>query len=281
MTYLGPIRGLPSLKKLPSLRVIGQTPVEERFTEELVKSWMPVINKLTATYDMRNRMDKDDLSQELIQQIWRLTKRIDPVSQPDDFMRMCKTELRNKCVDLSRYIKAQKRMGRCGSGAQCKACGAVSWKPVGSPAECDYCGPGTEVVKVDMLSRDTNLETSHIGSPEAFMVKSPEDGQDNLVVEEMLQQVRDYLMENHGESSVALLNLLINPDQKLFDIMDRRGITTDHRGMILSVYAEYFGIVSDRDISHRQKSIREAVIYVCGSDVGPAFMRKLMSRSGN
>ena len=271
------VNSLPSLRKLTPLRVIGQTPVSERFTPELVAQWEPLIQKLVTKYDMRGRMGKDDLKQELVQQIWKLTQRVDPVSQPDDFRRMCRTELRNKCVDLSRWIKAQKRMGRTGKGVMCKTCGVVSHISPGHPEECQYCGPGTEVVPVDMLSRETPIDLSSQETPDAFATHSHNDGEDNILVEEMIEQVRFELDSNNLSSASRLLDLLTKPTEDLFDLMETRNITCDHRAMVLSVYAEYFD-TTERDISGRMRAIREAVMTVCGEEMGSALAAKLSPR---
>lgn len=272
------IHGLPSLRKLSHLRVIGQTPIHLRFTQDLITQWMPLINKLVSTYDMRGRLDKEDLIQELVQQIWRLTSRIDPVSQPDDFRRMCKTELRNKCVDLSRFLKAQKRMGRLGKAIQCKVCGGVTPRPIGSPAECAFCGPDAPYSEVDLLSRDVNIEASHRDRPDSFTASGNESGEDNLIVIEMIKQVREYLLFHFTQLSVDLLDVLIDPDERLFKLMDDRNITSDHRSMVLSVYAAYFE-TNDRDISSRMKAIREAVRHVCGDDLGNSIITRLSPKS--
>lgn len=268
------INALPSLRKLSPLRVIGQTPVSERFNQDLVDQWEPLINKLVAKYDMRGRLSDDDLRQELIQQIWKLTQRIDPVSQPDDFRRMCRTELRNKCVDLSRWIKAQKRMGRVGKGASCSSCGVVSHIHPGQPVECKYCGPGTEMISVDMLSREASIESVTENSPHVFAAGRYNHEEDNVVVSEMVDQVRFELESENHTSAVELLDLLVDPDPALFELMEDRGITCDHRTMVLSVYAEYFN-TTERDISGRMRSIRTAVVAVCGEELGAVFSSKL------
>lgn len=273
--YLTSLKGL---RKLTYLRVIGQTPVDDRFTPELIRQWMPRINKLVRTYDMRGRLDRSDLVQELIHQIWRLTSRIDPVSQPDDFRRMCKTELRNKCVDLSRFLTAQKRVGRTGRAIQCKVCGVVTPQPVGSPPDCAYCGPGVPYISVDLLSVDLSIDASYQNSPDSFAETSSASGEDNLVVEEMIGQVRDYLLLNFSQSSVDLLEILLHPDDRLFSIMDARGITGDHRSMVLAAYAEYFH-TNDRDISSRMKALREAIRHVCGDDLGNNIIKRLSPKS--
>lgn len=268
------INALPSLRKLASLRVIGQTPVSERFNQELVDQWEPLIKKLVAKYDMRGRMSDDDLRQELIQQIWKLTQRIDPVSQPDDFRRMCRTELRNKCVDLSRWIKAQKRMGRTGKGASCTSCGVVSHIHPGHPVECAYCGPGTTMVSVDMLAREASIDSVTEASPSVFARGSYNHDEDNVLVSEMIEQVRFELESDNLTPAANLLELLVNPTPELFELMEDRKVTCDHRTMVLSVYAEYFS-TTERDISGRMRSIREAVVSVCGEELGAAFAAKL------
>jgi hypothetical protein len=242
------IQSLPSLRKLASLRVIGQTPISKRFTQELIDQWEPLINKLVSKYDMRGRMSDEDLRQELIQQIWKLTQRIDPVSQPDDFRRMCRTELRNKCVDLSRWIKAQKRMV--------------------------YCGPGTHMVAVDMLSREASIQSVSEDSPFVFAYGKYNYDEDNVLVAEMIDQVRFELESNNHNPAAMLLDILVDPDEKLFNLMDERSITCDHRAMVLSVYADYFN-TTERDISSRMKSIREAVVIVCGDSLGASFIAKM------
>lgn len=239
---------------------------------------MPMIQKLTLKYDMRGRLDDLDLKQELIQQIWRLTLRIDPVSQPDDFRRMCRTELRNKCVDLSRWIRAQKRMGRTGKGVLCKVCGVVSHQPVGYPAECKYCGPGTKVTPVDMLARETNIDTAYEDTPDTFAHPRHSDGEDDMIVAEMVDQAVHYLESNNMNPAAKLLMLLVNPTPELFSLMDDRKITCDHRAMVLSVYAEYFS-TSERDISNRMRYIREAVAHICGDDLSASFISKMSPRS--
>lgn len=268
------INSLQSLRKLSPLRIIGQTPVSKRFTQELVDQWDPLIKKLVAKYDMRGRMSSEDLRQELIQQIWKLTQRIDPVSQPDDFRRMCRTELRNKCVDLSRWIKAQKRMGRTGKGASCRTCGVVSHIPLGHPMECSYCGPGTDMVQVDMLSREASIDAVTEDAPNVFAQGSYNHDEDNVLVSEMIDQVRFDLETNNHTSAALLLDLLVDPTPELFSLMDERGITCDHRAMVLSVYADYFN-TTERDISGRMRAIREAVVAVCGEELGAAFAAKL------
>ena len=223
---------------------------------------------------MRGRMSDEDLRQELIQQIWKLTQRIDPVSQPDDFRRMCRTELRNKCVDLSRWIKAQKRMGRTGKGAACKTCGVVSQIPAGHPVECVYCGPGTHMVAVDMLSREASIQSVSEDSPFVFAYGKYNYDEDNVLVAEMIDQVRFELESNNHNPAAMLLDILVDPDEKLFNLMDERSITCDHRAMVLSVYADYFN-TTERDISSRMKSIREAVVIVCGDSLGASFIAKM------
>jgi len=272
------VASLPSLRKLTTLRVIGHTPVPDRFNQDLVDHWMPMVQQLSVKYDMRGRIDDADLKQELIQQIWRLTLRIDPVSQPDDFRRMCRTELRNKCVDLSRWIRAQKRMGRTGKGVLCKTCGVVSHHNIGGPGYCKYCGPGSPVISVDMLARETNIESAHKETPETFASYRRNECEDGMLISEMIDQIAHYLEANNMQASSKLLALLVNPTDDLFSLMDEKNITCDHRTMILSVYAEYFR-TTERDISNRMRYIREAVAHVCGDELSSSFLSKMSPRS--
>lgn len=125
----------PVGKRLPSLL---STFV---FTDDFLKKWKPLIQSLSRQYQIPRRLPSDDIEQELATQLWDLALRVDPNLYPADFARLAKAELRNKCVDLTRWHNAQRRIGSVGGGIACHGCGTVTrMDRNGDTPVCPKCG---------------------------------------------------------------------------------------------------------------------------------------------
>lgn len=272
VTYL---RSLPGLKKLRSLRDVEESPVEDRLTKALLAKWTPLLSSLVSQYSIPGRLDPQDLKQELIQSIWKLTNRMDPVSRPTDFDRMCRTELRNKCVDLNRHAKARKRMGRTGYAAQCGVCGGVSKISMLGELKCAYCSETQAVRKVETYSKDVSLMDSSEEGNWSHQAVVDEDPTSQLILEEMISAVASQL----SGTDLIVLKAMINPPADMLEMMMSHGYTGDHRQAPLSLLSKYHGI-PERDVSARLKKIKAIVAKLVEGSVSGSAITRATSRQG-
>lgn len=271
------LRGLPGLKKLRSLRDVEESPVEGRFSQALISKWGPLLSSLVSQYSIPGRLDASDLRQELIQSIWKLTTRMDPVSRPTDFDRMCRTELRNKCVDLNRHAKARKRMGRTGHAIQCGVCGAVGKLSMWDEVKCKFCGEEVNLKRVETYSRDVPFaDPKDEDGPDNIRSKSVvDDPSDAIIVSEMIDLIKGQL----SGMDLDVFNTMTNPSRKFLKMLLDSGYTGDHRQAPLSLFSRYFG-VQERDISARLKKIKILTAKLCSGYVSDSSIARATSRQG-
>lgn len=285
---LNPIRDLPSLKKLAALRDITDTPIETRFSEALVKEWRPLIVSLSKGYQFVGRLESQDIYQELLTHLWKLTRRVDPVSKPDDFRRMARAELRNKCIDLNRWIKARKRLGRIGKAVQCQCCGAVSRISIGDPVECFYCKESNEIREVDLYAKNlsivTNDEDEHTAAAHNLQARSDGQPSDSLIFNELAERIGKSIP---GWPDRHVLEMMLNPPEDFISHLESLGFSGDHRSAPSRHYASYLNnhrmsakdsIIVDRDVSDAQTRIKVAILHICNistGDINKVTMKRL------
>lgn len=279
------LRSLPGLKKLRSLRDVEESPLHTRFNQALVSKWAPLLSSLVAQYSIPGRLDSADLRQELIQSIWKLTTRMDPVSRPTDFDRMCRTELRNKCVDLNRHAKARKRMGRTGHALQCGVCGGVGKLSLGEPIVCKYCGEESDLRRVETYSKDVSFVDQESADSEKGLYNAESgktshavcssDPADSLIVAEMIQSIKDQL----DGKDLDVFREMVSPSTEFLKLLLDNGYTGDHRQAPLSLHSKYHGI-PERDVSARLKRIKILVAKLCGDSVSASSITRATSRQG-
>ena len=184
------------------------------------------MRSLARGFSIPRRLEEDDILQELRVVLWKLTKRVDPHTCPDDFRRLIKTEMKNRCVDLTRFFKAQKRTTRLGRAMQCSACNTMTPWSRGDVPVCSTCGAVGEVGKntskirwVDRFASDVSIGPSsgsdddgggsETDNPHAISVDlfpDPRQIQPNELLsdKEIIKRIREVLP--------------VFPESKLFDI---------------------------------------------------------------
>ncbi len=274
------LRDLPSLKKIESLPDIGETPIAARFTAELVKAWGPIISAMSATYAIPRRLEAADLRQELLQHLWKLTKRVDPHTKPDDFNRLCKAEFRNKCIDLGRYAKARKRMARTGKAVQCQCCGSVTRLNLNAVKECKFCLEKDNIRIVDTYAKDVNYDyvMPMSGSllATAFVDVMAQPPIDNMIEEELGGRVRRSL----PDVDRRVYDLMTNPSDEFLAFLREMDYDGDHRHAPARIFAEFLH-VSDRDIADAHIRIKIAVTHVCDGEVSVGDLNKVAMKRLN
>lgn len=253
--------------------------MDSRFDQALITKWGPLLASLVATYSIPGRLDPQDLKQELIQSIWKLTTRVDPISKPVDFDRMCRAELRNKCVDWNRHAKARKRMGRTGHAVQCGVCGGVSRLTLSDPLVCKFCNESENVRDVETYAKDVSLQDvvnysekeKHESSSDVLSTSYAP--MDNMIVDEMLEEIRNGVTGKDEQ----LFKCLVDPPAEFLQIMSDAGFTGDHRTAPLFIFSRYLGI-PEREVSVRMRKIKAAVAKMCTSLSKTALSRRSESR---
>jgi len=255
---------LPSLKKLPSLLRIGDSPLDQRYTKDLAKNWKVLIRRFANMFAIPRKLEAEDIEQELYVTLWKLTERVDPINQPDDFRRMAKAELRNRCVDLTRHYRAHKRSAVVAQGLLCE-CGNVTTVSVADadPA-CDSCGAvgirGEDTDKlrwVDIQSGDVSLSPEDSDeddgdsdvrrsslSPAMFIDGNAHEPYDGVMLKEIIRKLTARLEPNPDQ---YLLHCLLNPDQDLVDLLLINGCKADPRKAPRWLIADYLDI-SEADL---------------------------------
>lgn len=272
------MKSLPSLKKIATLRDIGEAPLETRFSESLIKEWSQLVSSLSVDYEIPGRLDAADIKQELIQSIWKLTKRIDPISKSEDFTRMCRTELRNKCIDMNRYAKARKRMGRTGRAVQCQCCGSVSRLSFQELPICEFCGEAEDIREVETYAKDVSIysqQSSDISDTDASeniagVDLSATDPLDNLIEKELFERVRSSLPPEDR----LVYDLMVDPTDEFLAFVKTFGHDGDHRQAPVRCYAAFLD-ATDRDIADAHVRIKLAILYVCDHKVSVGEMNKV------
>ncbi|TXH14539.1 MAG: hypothetical protein E6R03_09120 [Hyphomicrobiaceae bacterium] len=263
---------LPSLKKLwPCLPDIGETPLSARLTKSLLQNWNPMLSTLSRRYAVPDRLSADDLKQELTVHIWKLTHRMDPVTKPDDFARMARTELRNKCIDLNRYYKARKRMGHTGSAIQCQSCGSITKISLASVYVCGFCGDRHNIRRVETYSKNVPLSTSgKEDDSAAFEDLRQSPAVEDMIASELMALVRSSIDDFDRE----VYDLMVNPPMDFLQHVKARGYDGDHRQAPLRTYSSYLDC-EDRDVSDAQTKIKLAVLHVCDGKVNVGEMNQV------
>lgn len=251
--------GLPSLKKIPSLLRIGDSPIDQRYDVDLAKKWKVLIRRLSGMFAIPRKLEPEDIEQELYVTLWKLTERMDPINSPDDFTRMAKAELRNRCVDLTRHYRAHKRSAVTAQGMLC-TCGNVTKISVTDLIpRCDVCnevgirGQDTDKLQwVDIQSGDISLapedsdeddsdSESRRGalSPAMFIDGNSHEPYDGVMLKETIRKLTARLDPNPDQ---CLLHCLLNPDQDLVDLLLINGCKADPRKAPRWLIADYLDI---------------------------------------
>lgn len=251
------LRELGSLKKLASLRDLAESPVETRFSAELVQQWSAFVSTLARTYAIPDRISAEDLRQELLFHMWRLTRRVDPVSRPDDWVRQLRAELRNKCIDINRYYKARKRTARTGRAIQCQCCGSVSRLSECDDAACKFCGEIKRIREVETYARNVTLGDSDEQSETLTDARQAQPVQ-ALIEDELETRVRSSI----SESDRRVYDLLVSPSDSFLHYLRDQGYDGDHRFAPNRYYAGFL-CISERSVADAHARIRQAVSYVC------------------
>ena len=255
------IASLPSLKKMASLPDIGETPVSDRFTDALLKQWNYLLNSLSRMYCIPDHISADDLKQELIQQIWRLTSRIDPITKPEDFARMCRTELRYKCIDINRHAKARKRMGRSGRAVQCLCCGSVTRLALKDDLVCGFCGEYQMVKAVETYARNVSISSDYDDddSIDNFVSDSSVvDPVDSIILDELHVMVQKAI----DAEDMDVYNLFVNPSESYLSYLHANGHESDHKNVSNRLVAGFLRR-TERDVSDSQTRIKLAIKHIC------------------
>lgn len=255
------MKSLPSLRKIFSLPNIGESEVSSRFTSDLIAEWGPLLSAMSRNYEIPGRLDAVDLRQELIMSIWRLTTRVDPYSRPEDFRRMCRAELRNKCIDLNRYAKARKRLGRTGRAVQCGACGSVSRVSMQALAECEFCNERLNLREVETYAKDYSIFSDKFTAQDTQEHVNIDHGNrtqaDMLLESELLDRVRKKI----PKSDHPVMELLLDPPAEFAEYMGSVG-PMDRRQTITKYYARFLGL-PEKDVAESVSRIKTATLKVC------------------
>lgn len=255
---------LYSLKKIwPCLPDIGDTPLSARVTKDLLVQWNSLLSTLSRKYAVADRLSSDDLKQELVIHMWKLTHRMDPITKPDDFARMARTELRNKCIDLNRYYKARKRMGHTGTAVQCQSCGSITKVTLASVYVCGFCGERHNVRRVETYAKNVTLSSG--GKDEESM--SYEDTKQSSVIDDMIAgELMGLVRSSIDDFDRNVYDLMTDPPIGFLEHVRKEGFEGDHRQAPIRIYASYLQC-SDRDISDAQTKIKLAVLHICETKV--------------
>lgn len=252
------LRDLGSLKKIPTLRDVSESPVESRFSSELIKQCGSFVNAMARTYAIPDRISADDLRQELWVHVWKLAKRVDPVSRADDFTRQFRTELRNKCIDINRYYKARKRTGRTGRAVQCLCCGSVSRICGDEESVCKFCGEVNSVREVETYSRNLSIGDTEEQQPDSLVDRGSVQPVDEMIEDELAVRVRKSL----DEFGKVVYDLLTNPSDTFLQHLERAGHSGDHRTAANRHFSSFLK-TTDKAIQDAKSNIASAVSHIC------------------
>lgn len=225
---------------------------------------MPLIHSLARKFAIPRRLDADDIEQELRIVIWNLTKRVDPDTQPDDFRRLLPVEMKNRCVDLTRFHKAQKRTARAGKGIQCKRCNTVTPWLRGTEAVCEGCGaeatPGKNngsIRWIDLFVYDVSLgfadrHDEDMGSDEpdpsaisiALLANVGQPDPHALYLTTEAVNAVQAALPTHPEST--LFNLYIDPPREFIQLLLEYGYAANPKKAPYWLLSSYLGDVSEK-----------------------------------
>jgi hypothetical protein len=231
---------MQSLMSLPSLGKMGRVAPEapkDPFDQRFLRKWSPLINKLSRSYAIPRRMPAEDIAQELSMKLWDLTLRVDPIKKPDDFRRLAAAELRNMCIDLTRFHNAQKRMRSVGHGAACRYCGAVFNADRKMICYCPRCGQREDPQNPEHMAWiDIKVSDVSLGSSKRETIGT---GDDSGVPEGTVQDVKAYtpdgpLLSREVYQAVrnrlpffperVLWDVYARPPRGLLDILEQEGL---------------------------------------------------------
>lgn len=254
-----------SLKKIwPCAPSIGDTPLHLRFSDRLIKEWSPLVSSLARKYTVPDRLPVEDLKQELMCHIWKLTERVDPITKPDDFARLCRTELRNKCVDLNRHMKARKRMGRTGNAIQCQVCGSVTRIAFNGLKECEFCGETRNIREVETYARNVSIGVDNTEDEGVSLIdESSSDPLDSMISDELIDRVRSAIEAVDRK----VYDMLVDPSISFLSFLRSRGHDSDHRIAANRHYAEFLNL-SERQVSDAHTRIKVAIMHIANAKVG-------------
>ena len=248
---------LTRLRSLLSLPHLGQirdsAEITNRFDSALLLRWRSLIYGLSKSFAIPGKVDEEDLRQELYLVLWRLSRTNDPGG--DDFRRLFPAEAKNRCIDLTRYYQAQKRMARSGYRGECRGCGWI-WMWRKGNKQCPACLSKeirkSEVkiqdVRLDSESFDVDVDAADGGISTCLLVDggTPEPAE-QLGLIASVERIRSAL-EPFPER--ALFDLLYHPTTHFVRLLQRAGLRVDPRRAPFWLLARYFRV--------REKQLRLA-----------------------
>lgn len=253
-----------SLKKIwPCAPSIGDTPIHLRFTDALIKHWTPLVTSLARKYYVPDRLPVEDLRQELMCHVWRITERVDPITKPDDFARLCRAELRNKCIDLNRHMKARKRMGRTGNAIQCQICGSVTRLSLNAARECNFCHESVNLRDVETYAKNVSISFETADDHDSMVDHSYEDPLDSMISDEFISRVRHAI----EDIDRMVYDMLVSPSLEFLAFLRKSGHDSDHRNAANRYYSAYLGI-TERQVSDAHVRIKLAIKHIAEVGVG-------------
>jgi DNA-directed RNA polymerase specialized sigma24 family protein len=242
----------------------------------LLHQWDPMVQSFARTYG-HARCSPEDLAQELRISLLQVAEKVNPTSRPKEFVRVLRTSLKNRCLDLLRSVKAQKRMAVVGRTLICQ-CGYESSWTKGMDPVCLMCGERGEV------GHDTETMSWHFSRSSDMSLDSPSyEGktakrfQANTDLELTLADMLPGGLERSPIDSIASTEavdtirakLIPYPDRALFNLKVNppeeytQFIQTHRRRSRMNLYkipywlmAKYMGLRSD-------KLVRLAHLRIC------------------
>jgi hypothetical protein len=214
--------------------------------------------RLASGFAIPRRIDPDDIYQELQVTLWHLTQRVDPVNSPDDFRRLAKAELKNRCIDLTRHFRARKRLAVTGRGVHCQVCGAVTRVGLVDEVVCGSCrtygtrdGDTPQLRWIDVHTQDVSLVgdqsdcDEHDGNGKAGLLPSwmadsrESDPVDDAAVHEVVVRLEARLDLFPDR---ALLEVLLRPPRGFIDLLLDYGYRVDPRKAPYWLVSEFLGV---------------------------------------
>ena len=254
------LKRLPApYRRLPRLPRIGETPISYRFNAKLTKTWKSLLWNTATSYAISRRLEAEDIYQELLLTLWKLTERCDPYTAPDDFRRLARTEIKNRAIDLTRYVKAQKRSAHLGLGLQCHMCGTLTHLVENEDPKCRMCGERAEPKQntdrirwVDTYAHDVSLaedpdsencSDSDLDSRHGVITSSilwdqnQTEPQKTVECAEIVSRVKSTFPEYAN-----LVDMFLDPEQDLVDQLLEEGYSGDVRKAPRRLLAGYLNM---------------------------------------
>lgn len=266
----------PTLKLYSSYYKIGDRPTGKRFDDGLLLEWIPRMRNLARGFAIQGKLEEDDIVQELTMVMWRLTRRVDPVNQPKDFSKLLWVEMRNRCVDLLRYLKAHKRSAKKVNKIYCKACETYSVWAQGMSLICPNCGANVK----EVAGPKTKYMVEQILSDESFYDVKSSDGQftnplnvvaesagssafEELNYEELIYSIYNALPEDLDKK---IFMIYVNPSPHFIDFAGANGKSVNPNKITYKMLSTYFGGISSKTIKESKLRIFSVVADLSGRD---------------